>query len=212
MNNIFKSIVEFIFSVFIGTIITIISVGFLDLFFDFSYGDPNYEVLSENKSFYGGFGLLIAGTVFMMASLFMKEKLRILDNGLLFGGIFTTIYATGLFLTQHYDDTLLRLLFTIIVLLILCVIGWLKFKNNTMNNSSSTKHENTTLENKKMIDENEDDYMYSALIDEEYENTMNHETELKLVRINNNEESFELSLEERVRMLEQKLSQLKNIL
>lgn len=69
---------------------------------------------------------LVVATGAMFSSLQVPSRLAVLGNGLLLGGVFTTIYSVTQ-ANSYYSPQVLQFLVTIAALVITLLVGWMKF-------------------------------------------------------------------------------------
>lgn len=70
--------------------------------------------------------LLVIATAIVVAALFLGDRLIVLSNGLLLGGLFTFVYAVGNSFTN--SQNVLRFSVITVALVVTVAVGWLKFR------------------------------------------------------------------------------------
>lgn len=130
MNKTFRTIIEVAFSVFIGLLILFTVTSLLELI----WSEPEYyndaagvDAPKNYSALYRSLAAITLATIFMFSSLRMKEKLRVLENGLLFGGVFTTFYGIISITAYNSPSEVLNFMVTLFALLVATAVGWLKF-------------------------------------------------------------------------------------
>lgn len=92
-----QSILQVLFSVFLGLVVT----GFVAIAVNTVLAEPSYlEGVPDDNAWQSwrmatSVALLIAATLIMVVALLLGDRVAVLANGALLGGVFTMIYAVG---------------------------------------------------------------------------------------------------------------------
>ncbi len=126
---------QLIYSFFLGLAV----VGFVGIGLDTFYPNPEYpqggysghspaeeayQQAYESWSLITSIILLVVATVILVVGLALGERLVVLANGLLLGGLFTMVYAVG---RSIGTDSVLRFVVITVALLVTIGVGWFKF-------------------------------------------------------------------------------------
>lgn len=127
-RNLGAEVLSVIFSVFLGFVV----VAFVGIGVNTAYPEPasNYETynqpLWDTWRLNTGIWLLICATLVMVAAMFIgSDRIPVIGNGILLGGVFTMVYAVGMALSSpnHWP----RLAIVAVALLVTVGIGYWKF-------------------------------------------------------------------------------------
>lgn len=129
MNKTFRTVIEVAFSLFIGLLIVFTVSSLLGII----WPEPNYYETDMNnrpqnyEMLYRALAAVTIATALQFGSLFMSERLRVIANGILFGGVFTTFY--GVISINSYNSPSKWWIFfiTLFALVVATAVGWLKF-------------------------------------------------------------------------------------
>lgn len=102
-----------------------------------------YQPLYSQWSIYTSVALLVLAVVVLVIALFWAEKIAVLANGLLLGGLFTLFYAV--ILTLDSDVSVLRFAMVTIALIIAIAVGWYRFASRSHRTSAGIQ--STTTDN-----------------------------------------------------------------
>lgn len=116
-----RSALQTIFSFFMGLmVVAFFGIG-LDTFYpypDSGVGYGNWEVVTS-------IALIVAATAVMTVSLLLADRLLVLSDGLLLGGLFTMVYGIGR--TFSGENAKIRFVAVAIALLVTMVLGYIRF-------------------------------------------------------------------------------------
>ncbi len=127
-RNLGAEVLSVIFSVFLGFVV----VAFVGIAVNTAYPEPasNYEMynqpLWDTWRLTTGIWLLVCATLVMIAAMFIgSDRIPVIGNGILLGGVFTMVYAVGMALSSpnHWP----RLAVIGAALLVTVGIGYWKF-------------------------------------------------------------------------------------
>lgn len=203
-----QAFVEVCFAILIGILFVYLVGTILDIIFPMSnkyLPNGDYSKNFYDKSFYGSLVALSIGVAVILGSIFIPKKFRVLDFGALASGGFTIIYSLFNFNDYGSDHKIGRLLFVLLVLILICVIGYLKFYKYGPDYPTYKKNMNFSG-----LKESESSFVHtsgktsnSATVEEAIEKASSQ-------LLDDEEDSLKTSnLEERITVLEEKLSFLK---
>lgn len=126
-----QEIVEALFSIFIGILIIFTMVATINLFMPVTYDgtfdfNPNPPDRSMEHLTRGGV-ILILSVILMFSSLHIPFKAKVLANGILLGGVFSTIYAVAEFQSATVNYRIMAFFLTLLALVTALAFGWVKF-------------------------------------------------------------------------------------
>ncbi len=127
-RNVSQSVLQVMFSVFVGlVVVAFVAIAVMTFYPEPSpptgdyYGSP----LMDQWRLVTGIILLVASTIIMVVSLVRSERLPVLFNGVLLGGVFTMVYAVGMSLSAPNEWP--RLLVITLALVVTIGVAILKF-------------------------------------------------------------------------------------
>jgi hypothetical protein len=127
-RNLGAETLQVIFSVFLGLVV----VAFVGITINTIYPEPssNYETYDQVAwnawRLTTGIWLLVCATLVMVAAMFIgSDRIPVIGNGILLGGVFTMIYAVGMALSAPNNWP--RLVIVGLALLVTVGIGYWKF-------------------------------------------------------------------------------------
>lgn len=97
----------------------------------------DYQPIYSQWSIYTSIALLVLAVVVLVIALFWAEKIAVLANGLLLGGLFTLFYAV--ILTLDSDVSVLRFAMVTVALIIAIAVGWYRFASRRYRPSEGTQ-------------------------------------------------------------------------
>jgi hypothetical protein len=126
-KNLSQSILQVIFSVFLGiVVVAFVGIG-VNTFFpepDFTNGNWDDD-LHASWRLTTSIILLVCATVVMVLSLIRSETLPVISNGVLLGGLFTMVYAVGMSASAGREWP--RFVVITFALLVTVGVGYAKF-------------------------------------------------------------------------------------
>lgn len=129
-NDIGQSVLQAIFSVFLGLVVTaFVGIG-VNTFL------PEPDLRPETESVWNGWRLttsivlLVCATAVMLLSLAVTRAGAVLANGALLGGLFTMIYAVGMGISAGQQWP--RFLVMAVALVITVAVGWWRFSRRSV--------------------------------------------------------------------------------
>ena len=128
-RNLGAEVLSVIFSVFLGFVV----VAFVGIAVNSAYPEPvTMDYQSSNQPLWDawrlntGIWLLICATLVMVAAMFIgSDRIPVIGNGILLGGVFTMVYAVGMALSS--PNRWPRLAIVAVALLVTVGIGYWKF-------------------------------------------------------------------------------------
>ena len=101
-RNLSQAVLQIVFSFFLGLVV----VAFVGIALNTFYPEPSNSFYPDDAATWDswrvvtGIWLLICATVVMVASMLIRtERIPVITNGILLGGLFTMIYAVGMSLS-----------------------------------------------------------------------------------------------------------------
>lgn len=125
-----NSALQTIYSFFLGlAVVAFFGVG-LATFYPSPHQPDNmdwekYQPLYEQWAIYTSGALLAFAILVLVIALFWAEKITVLANGLLLGGLFTLFYAV--ILTLDSDKSVFRFVMVALALAVALGVGWYRF-------------------------------------------------------------------------------------
>ncbi len=105
-RNLSQTVLQIVFSFFLGLVV----VAFVGIALNTFYPEPantydTYDATAwDNWRLVTGIWLLICATVVMIASMLIRtDRIPVITNGILLGGLFTMIYAVGMSLSASNE-------------------------------------------------------------------------------------------------------------
>lgn len=128
-RNLGAETLQVIFSVFLGAVV----VAFVGITVNTIYPEPQRgdfqtydQVAWDSWRLTTGIWLLVCATLVMVAAMFIgSDRIPVIGNGILLGGVFTMIYAVGMALSSPNNWP--RLAIVAVALLVTVGIGYWKF-------------------------------------------------------------------------------------
>lgn len=126
-----QQIIQALYSFFLGLVVVgFVAVGLMTFYPQSRYdqtssGDDAWRAAVDSWSLGASIILLVCATVIFAVSLVLSERLDVVANGLLLGGVFTMIYAVGVSLDGRTSP--LRFVVVAVALLVTVAVGYLKF-------------------------------------------------------------------------------------
>ena len=121
-------LLHLIYSFFLGLVV----VGFVGIGINTFLPQPEYGSDAQWQTVFGNWqlttsiALLICATLVMLASLVRPEKVPVISNGLLLGGLFTMVYAVGMSIGATHSW--LRFGVITVALAVTVALGWFRFE------------------------------------------------------------------------------------
>lgn len=122
-NKITEAVLGVAFSAFIGFMFVFVVISAVNIVWPSS---TRWEEESDWVNIAVAVVALIVASIAMFSSLSVPARFNVLGNGLLLGGVFTTIYSVSQ-ASSYYSPELPQFIVTVAALSITVVVGWLKF-------------------------------------------------------------------------------------
>ena len=124
-----QDVIQVIFSIFIGIVVVAFVMITVNTFYPepvYNYAErPPQENLGNTWRLVTSIILLLSATIIMIVSMLLPDRVPVIANGVLLGGLFTMIAAVGY--TSSTQDNIVRFFVVTLALLVTVGMGYWRF-------------------------------------------------------------------------------------